>query len=440
MGPTQDYVSVSLGTVDATYSNLPRGNNNTEDDSASETSTIAYDHVDHEAFETFQTKVAQLAAEIFPQGSTIAIDRMKGGSSNRVIGLTVSPPRTRKFVPKWIARYFQRRRSSNKQDGSTKYILRIPRFDVNALEWEVAALNVIASRLPLPTPKVVKYDVTKHNALGKPYMLQEQLPGHNLSAVADELNLEQWKCVAKSVTEISSTIAAFTSLSAGEMSLDNLSTAQSSDVHIEKFCVPHRGTTSEDFSKPNTWPAMPQDPLSFMLEQCERWREYQISAGVCWDHVWDGFSEISKSLHERGFLDGPFCLAHGDLLGYNFLVDVKDSATVEVTGVLDWDTAVFAPKFMAYRAPFWLWTDDDVDSYEEDDEDKATVEPEGEKEKALKRVFEAEASEEFKKFAFAPEAMLARRMFAILKGGMFSGQAVQEAEDILSEWEDLSSE
>jgi aminoglycoside phosphotransferase (APT) family kinase protein len=412
-----------------------------DDDAASETSTVAYEHVGHESFETFQHKVTQLAKDTFPKASSIVIEHMKGGSNNRVFGLTVTTPTTKKYTPRWITRFF-RLSTAKKLGYSHKYILRVPRFDVDGrLERQVATLNVVASLLPsFHTPQVIKYDVTKNNVLEKQYMIQKRLPGQSLARIGDDLSLEQWKCVAKCVTEIMAGIAACTSESAGEIAVDNPARPiSSSGVKLDKFCVP-RGPTSESFGKPNTWPAQSQSSLSFMLEQCERWREYQKSEGYCWEHVWDGFSVISESLQKREFLDGPFGLTHGDLEGYNLLVDVKDSTNVEITGILDWDSAVFGPKFMSHRAPFWLWLDKDVDSDDADDEENANVEPQEERERELKRVFETEASEDFKKFAFQPQAILARRMFAILKDGMFSDYVVKEAEVIIQEWSQLHPE
>ncbi|KAF2636568.1 hypothetical protein P280DRAFT_408757 [Massarina eburnea CBS 473.64] len=404
------------------------------DDSASETSTIAYEHLEHEPFETFQTKVAELATDIFPEGSKIDVERMKGGSFNRVVGLTVSRPKTKnKFITKWLLGCLGMR-TSTKYNEPQKYILRIPRFNTKSLEREVAVLKVVAEKLSLPIPQVVKYDISKENALGKPYMVQSRLFGDNLAKIGDTLNMEQWKCVANRITEITAEIAELTSTSAGEIALGNLNHPSDHEVEIEKFGVPHRGTTSD------IGPEHQQNALLFLLEQCERWRKYQNSKGFCWEHIWDGFADISRSLQKRGFLDGAFSLVHGDLKGYNLLVNVKDASTVQVTGVIDWDFASFAPKFMAYRAPFWLWNAEDMDSYDEDNEENANVSPEGETQKELKRVFENAASDEFKKFAFQPEAMLARRMFEILKKGMFSSGAVEEAEAILEEWKDLFPE
>jgi hypothetical protein len=306
------------------------------------------------------------------------------------------------------------------------------------MEWEVARLNVARKLLSLPIPRVVKYDLSGDNVIEKPYMIQTRLPGQNLSQIGEDLNLEQWKCIAKRVTGIVSSIAACTSHTAGDIGVGNPQHSDSSDFLLEKYGVPGCGSQTPNFTKPNTWPAMPQEPLAMMLEQCERWREYQTLTGFCFEKIWNGFVAISTALHKRGFLDGPFALVHGDLYQYNLLAEIQDESTADITGVIDWDFATFAPKFMAYRAPFWLWQNDDIyesgDCY---DENLANMTPTTDLERELKRVFEENASDEFKYYAFAKEAILARRMFKILKEGMFSTQAIEECKVVIGEWKEL---
>lgn len=111
-----------------------------------------------------------------------------------------------------------------------------------------------------------------------------------------------------------------------------------------------------------------------------------------------------------------------------------------VTGVIDWDTAIIAPEFVAYRAPFWLWTPVDMASADEDDESVANVELATDEDRILKQVFLDNASDKYKLFAFAPEAMLARRMFSILQKGMPGTWNYDEAKAVVKEWDKLHPE
>ena len=142
----------------------------------------------------------------------------------------------------------------------------------------------------------------------------------------------------------------------------------------------------------------------------------------------------------RGFLDGPCVLVHGDLKPYNLLAEVRNQTEVDITGVIDWDSAIIAPEFMAYRAPFWLWTPEDMDSDKEDEECVADVEPVTDEDRMLKQVFLDNASEKYKLYAFAPEAMLARRMFFILRESLRSDWEFEEAKSVIREWIELHPE
>lgn len=407
-------------------------------DDVSETSTVAWEHLGHEPFDTYKDKVYKMAVKLFPHAGKILVEHMKGGSYNRTVRVTVFPG-----VPSLRARIvgrIKKRAPKSPLAPPATYILRIPRFQSAPLEQQVAVLNTIAAKLSLPTPKVIKYDASTKNRLGNSYMMQALLEGEQLCHVAKNLNTKQWESVVRNVIDLQKTIAGFQSTSAGEIATANTSIAPDAAVQIEKMYVPRRGLTNHNSSTPSTWPSLPQDTLTELLELCERWREYQRSDGMCFEHIWDGYSIICRSLHQRGFLEGSYSLVHGDLAAHNLLVKIKDESTVVITGVLDWDFAMFAPKFMAYGAPFWLWMDDSALVEDDEDEKMANFEPTGQVQRNNKATFLAEASEEWKKFAFEPEAMLARRMFQVLKSGMQSDWAVKEAEAINNEWGALHPE
>jgi hypothetical protein len=113
---------------------------------------------------------------------------------------------------------------------------------------------------------------------------------------------------------------------------------------------------------------------------------------------------------------------------------------VEITSIIDWDDCFFAPQFVAYRAPFWLWTAEDASTDDLDDEMHASAEPESLADQAVKQVFMNKASADYKRFAFAPEAILGRRMYHILRKGIFGQWSMMEARAIISEWDELHPE
>ncbi|KAI4610294.1 hypothetical protein J4E80_008058 [Alternaria sp. BMP 0032] len=412
------------------------------DDAVSESNTVTYGQ---EPFETIQHKVPALAAKLFRRSpKDITVHEMKGGSFNRVIGISF-PQKPKKFSLAWFL--FPCLSARKKKSGQLEsYIFRIPRCSYeeddgfaarmgDAMKGEVSILKVAGSRLPLPIPKVASYDLTTANIFERPYMVQGRLPGRTLATdLANNLNVEQMKCLTKQITALAPTIALVEG-PAGDISSQNLNKPPNSPVCTEQFFIPSRN----EQKKPE--PASTYKPIDYLLERCAQWRAFYEEEGVCFDDVWVSFERISKALETRGFLSGPCVLVHGDLKPYNLLAEVRSDTEAVITGVIDWDSAIIAPEFMAYRAPFWLWAPEDMSGDESDDESVANVEVTTDLDKILKQVFLDNASEKYKLYAFSPEAMLARRMFDILKTGILGGtHRLEEAKSVIKEWTKLHPE
>jgi hypothetical protein len=398
-----------------------------DEDANSETSTIRHQH---ECFETFQHKVAEMVATKFNRDKgNIRIERMKGGSYNRVVDVEVSASKPGRRCFGWAQKCIRTMLRKPTPDLSERYVFRTPRDDFTDMEDQIAILKTVGARLQLPIPEVVQYDLSSGNAVGRPFMIQKRLPGRSVTDMLKDLNLEQKKCLAKRIIELVSEIASVHA-APGHISHVNLTAPADGPVYVNKVPVP-RGDCA---------PSIPQRPIDHLLEQCEMWRQFQIANGFCFHEIWDGFAAISIAFEARGFLDGPCVLVHGDFREYNLLAEVRSPTQVDITGVIDWDGAYFAPEFMAYRAPFWLWISENSSSEDLEDETNALLEPETDDDRVLKDVFLDNASAEYKKFAFAPEAMLARRMYHILRKGIFRDWSMMEAEAIISEWDAMHPE
>lgn len=418
----------------------PNGQNENDivnDDIISLTDTQIYEGDDsYEPFETYQHKVLQLASQVLPKARSIAAERLKGGFDNRTIGITVSPPPPANIFVR-ILRNIMDRFSTKKKDNRKQYVLRVPRIDSEFLPQQVAVLNVLGSKLSLPIAKVAAYDTSENNVLGSGYMIQTRLPGRPLKQVIADLNPRQLLCVMKGLMGVHKALFKLQSYTAGEIAEDNITIAFRSNIRMSKYYVPDRQVLWDEDSKPRTWPAARQSTLTTMIEQCDRWREYCKSEGYAYDYIWDSFTAISKTLGTLGFLDGPCSLQHGDLGDHNILVHIKDENTVKITGVIDWDYATFVPKFVAYRAPFWMWIDDEMDW---EDERFAVHEPKTIKHQAVKAYFMDHASDEWKNFAFSPEAILGRQMFDFLLRGVHHDHEAKAAEALLKDWDKLHPE
>lgn len=146
----------------------------------SDSSTLQYEQ---EPFESFQEKVTKLCSEV-GLGTPDKIERMAGGSSNRIIGLRFSA------------------------ESVSRYVLRIPRFvldsdEVRTIKDQVSVLRYLSAHL-LPVAKVAAYDCTTENAISSQYVIQSQLPGQSVESVYDNLALalEERLQIASAVAEL----------------------------------------------------------------------------------------------------------------------------------------------------------------------------------------------------------------------------------------------
>ena len=414
-----------------------------EDDAVSECATIVNGG---EPFETFQHKVSEHASKIFhKKQSDITIKKMKGGTYNRVVGVTISS-KVQKFTLEWFKSCLRRLQGIASVD-SKSYIIRIPRVKVTGenavrsmrddMEQEVAILKTVQSQLPLPTPQVVSYDLTTDNVFERPYMVQKRIPGKNLQIqLWDQLNLEQKKSVVKQVANLPSIIASLQG-PAGNLSCDNLSRTSVLSVITNKFHKP----AYDKQSTPRL--ATTHKPLEFLLECINHWRAYQTAKqGFCFEELWDAFEIIANSLEKHGFLNGPCVLVQRDLKPYNLLAEIRSDTEVEITGVIDCDSAVIAPEFMAYPAPFWSWLPDDAADRTTADEEVfcLSAKPCTEDGKAIKQTFEENVSEKYKMYSFSMQAILARRMFLVLHDGIFGPWMMSETQNIIVHYIELHPE
>ncbi|OTB01695.1 hypothetical protein M426DRAFT_323201, partial [Hypoxylon sp. CI-4A] len=144
---------------------------------------------------------------------------------------------------------------------------------------------------------------------------------------------------------------------------------------------------------------------------------------------------MAFGLYEEGwFKDVQNCLVHLDLEPRNILIDSEAKAEEPIiTAVIDWDSAILAPAFMACKPPQWIWG---WLHGQEEDERTANDVPETSENRELKEAFEQAAGPEYLRFAYAPEYRLARRLvrFAV-EGRMWSSVHHRDAEKLFEEWE-----
>ena len=153
--------------------------------------------------------------------------------------------------------------------------------------------------------------------------------------------------------------------------------------------------------------------------------------------LWHRIIDIIQVLEEKGWLGDRFYLAHGDLFPRNILVEVIDDAAVRITGIIDWDMACFAPRFLAFRSPFWAWNGIKFDESYEDGANTGTYDMEG---KAIKDAFLNTASPEYATMGLAEEAIAARKLFRIVTHGLLTDKQQELAKQLIAQWDKLHPE
>ena len=104
--------------------------------------------------------------------------------------------------------------------------------------------------------------------------------------------------------------------------------------------------------------------LDFFTENFGRWRAATLADNLGEiDHeveLYDSMIEVVHEIDELSlFKPDIYCLCHVDLHQGNIMVEVQSDASLELTAILDWDEAVFAPNFVACEPRWRLWDDDE---------------------------------------------------------------------------------
>ncbi|KAG9188167.1 hypothetical protein G6011_02090 [Alternaria panax] len=101
------------------------------------------------------------------------------------------------------------------------------------------------------------------------------------------------------------------------------------------------------------------DARGFMQYQRHRWQQREEYNQGDNDTICDNLGIVIQSLCNNKFVpdDDEFRSCRLDLYARKMLVEIEDDANLKLTGLLDWDAgfAYSCPKFVACRAPFYLW-------------------------------------------------------------------------------------
>lgn len=129
--------------------------------------------------------------------------------------------------------------------------------------------------------------------------------------------------------------------------------------------------------------------------------------------------------------DGHNCLCHFDLDARNVMVQILPNGSLTVSGIVDWDSAAFAPTFVSCAPPSWLWTNQ---TYFDTDENEASSTPSSSEQEEIKEKFEEVVGFDWEWFAYQPGFRMARELFRFAQHGLPDGMAAKRADKFLKEW------
>ena len=435
----------------------------------SDTSTLRYDQ---EPYRLFKSRVEGLCQVLWPAqqsfgqswaNSRIArligankllsifappkqeplIERLRGGDYNRIIGITLP--------------------SSKRGDHiGRSFILRVPRWDRGQTDKLVATLEYLRQNSSIPTAKVVAKDFSEDNVLGSPYVVQNRLPGSDLEILWNDLTHSQRCTVARELGSVVKSLLALESPVTGYIKSVDEGTRSSKKHVVVPFDL--KSADGDVFDEPEpprdenattSSPRQSQSTLDFFRCQIARWRAVDVDGNAPLIGrtlaLWDGMLKIINEMDELGlFKSLNHCLCHVDLYPRNIMASIQPDTTILITGILDWDEAVLAPKFVACEPPSWLWgfdpdqrppppnNNDDLPAwpYEKPGADDL---PATEENRQLKKIFEEAAGGEYVRMAYGEEWRMCRGLFRVAVFGLTSSENYDAAERIVGDWERLKS-
>jgi aminoglycoside phosphotransferase (APT) family kinase protein len=399
----------------------------------------------------------QLMANLYPEHTDAeepTLDIIGSGSYNTVVGIWMPAPGNAQrdsgvAFMSTLSKFLKPARQPKPK--SKDLALRLPidekgNLGQKDITRDVAILTVVGKHLPLPVPKIEAYDLTSNSPLTRPYMLQERIRGTCLARIWPTMNLAQKIDTITQITRMTEKIAAVTTSGAGVISNQNLD-IPSSRIQVEQFPVPNDSellrrklsialgtyTPPEPASAPN------QTPFEYLLDHTKRWIDYDTSTGIYPEtqNLWAAIQAVAYFLNQGGWLGSHFHLTHGDLFPRNIMASIHSSTSVEITAIIDWDMACFAPQVVALRPPFWAWMPQGAGDWEEDN---ALIIPCTREHAAVLDAFQATASEDFLRAARSVEGVIARKLFAVVTAGLLNKASRELARDLVIQWHEAYEE
>ncbi|KAK2813184.1 hypothetical protein FQN50_000862 [Emmonsiellopsis sp. PD_5] len=318
----------------------------------------------------------------------------------------------------------------------SRYILRIPREPKAAISDQISMLSFLKLRTKLPSPDIVHFDLTNENATEKPYMIQRRIPGVDLQGAYPTLPHAQRCCVVYQIARICREMQDITSPIGGCLTASPENLTTEFPVSLDRITVSHlrlhfRGEPLEAIE--NTLKS--EKPLDMLLLQFQRWSTLHTTLSPGSWLLPRYFAQLEVIAEQMDALDcfggNDMVLCHTDLSPRNIMVDTTPDGSIHISGILDWDEAIFGPRVMSCLSPSWIWQWQDNS---EEDETKAPDDPEDVELRELKSIFEKEVGEGFTSLAYPRQYRLARKLCHFALYGIHCKEHMEAAHALFNEW------
>ena len=413
----------------------------------SETSTLKYTG---EPFAEFKARVEKLCETLWPPPKSISrlvATRLRANRLSR----SLMPPQRKPVVERLKGGDYNRITSislpSSYRNATSKLILRNSRWEESEgrPDRDVAILNFIRQRTVIPVPEIIAKDFSNDNALGMPYVVQSRVPGQDLDSLWEKLSHPQRCVIACEVGRV------FKSLISVEIPVVGLIDAASADTvfadypKIVPFELRDSGGDLIDGPTASGEMATPQTTGELFKTMFGKWHAYTLEDD---DRETELFKALLETVCDMDYVGvwpiDMHCLCHVDLHSRNVMAEVQPDDTIKVTAVLDWDEAMFAPKFVNCQPPWWLWKEDGDERLDENGFETWPYElpapknsPTTPENQELKRLFEEHAGAEYRYLSIDTCSRLGRVLFILARDGLKSSEHFKAADRVVSEWKEL---
>ena len=456
---TEDWATETSNHVEEGSKQSPSSSRSSSFHPRSETSTIKYDQT---PFADFRVQVEELCHTLWPSSpKEYRVQRLLGGPKflgvlrAKKLGRFLSPGSPPKAfdIERMLGGTFNRivgiKMIGSEGEDPIPLILRVSRLPWDARpDREVATLEYLRRHTNLPVPYVKAFDFTEDNPLKSPYIVQNRIAGVSLQNACPGMSHKQWCTLAK---EIAGMIIDLRKLSNPTSGLIESTTK---DDVVQHFSVcpfdirkpfdrewKKRQANSMTFEADNAYALRwyEKDTFHFFATQFGRWMAEELQCNpitIMYKNQMQQLTDVASAMDRLGiFGDSRNVFTHMDLAPRNIMVEVGPDDFIKITGILDWDSAIFAPEFVSCRPPWWLWQDEKFPEDAMENEENAGAEPDDPELVEVKSIFEEIVGDEYVGFAYQPQFLLARRLFKIALHGNYSGESMTEIDEIIKDWD-----